>query len=264
MMPKNPITKANEMEWIAIPAGEFIMGSSNAQIRHVKQVDTEYSDEWLEREQPQRTVYLSEYTMAKYPVTNRQFKAFVEDTGYRTERELDGLCKSVWYKLREGPLDERLDHPVTCVTRADALAYCKWFSENTGITIGLPTEAQWERAARGDGGHVWPWGNEFDEAKCNIAGRGTTCVGSYPEGISPYGVMDCAGNVWEWCHDWFATDYYHNAPLRDPRGPTDGEYYVVRGGSWYRGRRSACSVRTTARFRHYIACYTFGFRVARQ
>jgi formylglycine-generating enzyme required for sulfatase activity len=263
-MPKETITKLDQMEWITIPAGEFIMGSSKAHIRRVKQIDPEYSDEWLAREQPQRKVFLSEYAISKYTVTNRQFKAFVDDTGYQTERELDGLGKSIWYKLRERPLEEALDHPVVCVTRKDALAYCEWFSEHAGVRVGLPTEAQWEKAARGCDARLWPWGNEFDDAKCNIAGRGTTSVGSYPQGASPYGVMDCAGNVWEWCYDWFGTDYYHNAPPGEPHGPDSGEYYVVRGGSWYRGRRSAGSVRAAARFRHYIACYTFGFRVVCQ
>ena len=238
------------------------MGSSKEQIRHIKQMDPEFPDEWLEREGPQRKVYLSEYTIAKYTVT-RQFRAFVEDASYQTERESDRLGKSVWYKLREGTLDERLDHPVTCVTRKDALAYCAWFSEKTGVAIGVPTEARWEKAARGTDGRLWPWGNEFDESRCNIAGKGTTPVGSYPRGASPYSVMDCAGNVWEWCHDWFGADAYHHLPAHDPCGPACGEYYVVRGGSSYRGQRSACSVRTSARFRHYIACYTFGFRVVR-
>lgn len=126
-------------------------------------MDPEFPNEWLEREEPQRKVYLSEYTIAKYTVTNRQFRAFVENAGYQTEGELDGLGKSVWYKLREGTLDERLNHPVTCVTRKDALAYCAWFSGKTGVSIGLPTEAQWEKAARGTDGRLWPWGNEFDE-----------------------------------------------------------------------------------------------------
>ena len=263
-MPQNAITKTDEMEWITIPAGEFIMGSKVEQACKAKEIDPEYSDEWLEREQPQRKVHLSDYKIAKYTVTNRQFKAFVEATEYQTERELDGLGKSIWFKLREGRLEERLDHPVVCVTRKDALAYCEWFSEKTEIKIGLPTEAQWEKAARGNDERLWPWGNEFDETKCNIAGRGSSPVGNYIEGASPYGVMDCAGNVWEWCHDWFSENYYQSAPTSDPRGPERGEYYVVRGGSWYRGRRSPCSVRVTARFRHYIACYTFGFRVVGQ
>ena len=160
------------MEWVTIPAGKFIMGSDAAQDRRIKELDSDFPDEWLAREQPQREVYLSEYTIAKYTVTNRQFKMFVDKTGYRTERELDGLGKSIWYKLREAPLAERLDHPVVCVTRKDALAYCEWFSQETGVEIGLPTEAQWEKAARGDDERFWPWGNEFDEDKCNIAGKG--------------------------------------------------------------------------------------------
>ena len=193
-MPKEAITKLDHMEWITIPAGEFIMGSSKAHIRRVKQIAPEYSDEWLAREQPQRKIFLSEYAISKYTVTNWQFKAFVDDTGYQTERELDGLGKSIWYKLRECPLEDALGHPVVCVTRKDALAYCEWFSEHARVRIGLPTEAQWEKAARGCDARLWPWGDEFDDAKCNIAGRGTTSVGSYPQGASLYGVMDCAGN----------------------------------------------------------------------
>jgi formylglycine-generating enzyme required for sulfatase activity len=82
-----------------------------------------------------------------------------------------------------------------------------------------------------------------------VRDRGTTVVSSYPQGVSPYGVMDCTGNVWEWCRDWFSPDYYHHLPNRDPLGPESREYYVVRGGSWYRGRRSMISVRTSVRFR---------------
>ena len=182
-MSERIITKPDEMEWVTIPAGEFIMGSEASQNHRIKELDSEFPDEWLAREQPQRKVYLSEYTIAKYTVTNRQFKAFVDETGYRTERELDGLGKSIWYKLREAPLEEKLDHPVVCVTRKDALAYCEWFSRETGVEVGLPTEAQWEKAARGCDGRFWPWGNEFDEDKCNIAGKGTTSVGNYPRGV---------------------------------------------------------------------------------
>ena len=93
------ITKQDEMEWITIPAGEFMMGSDAAQGHHIKKLASEFPDEWFAREQPQRKVFLSEYTIAKYTVTNRQFKAFVDETGYQTERELDGLGKSIWYNL---------------------------------------------------------------------------------------------------------------------------------------------------------------------
>ena len=134
-MPERIITKPDEMEWVTIPAGELIMGSEASQNHRIKELDSEFPDEWLAREQPQRKVYLSEYTIAKYTVTNRQFKKFVDETGYRTERELDGLGKSIWYKLREAPLEEKLDHPVVCVTRKDALAYCEWFSRETGVEV---------------------------------------------------------------------------------------------------------------------------------
>lgn len=258
------VTQPKKVEWRTIPAGIFAMGSSQKQIHRIKQIDPDYPDKWLAREHPQRQIYLSQFEIGIYPVTNRQFKFFVDDTGYQTDRELDGLGKSVWYKLPGQPLKEKWDHPVVCVTCKDALAYCQWLSRETGDKINLPTEAQWEKAARGDDARLWPWGNQFEETKCNITGKGTTVVGDYPQGISPHGVMDCAGNVWEWCRDWFAADYYFRAPNHDPPGPDNGQYYVVRGGSWYHGRRSAVSVRSAARFRHFVACYTFGFRLVRE
>ena len=170
-MQKRMITKPDEMKWVTIPAGEFIMGSDGTQDYRIKELDSEFPNEWLAREQPQREVYLSEYAIAKYTVTNRQFKAFVDETGYRTERELDGLGKSIWYKLREAPLEERLDHPVVCVTRKDALAYCGWFSRETGVEIGLPTEAQWEKAARGCDGRFLALG-ETNLMKPNVISLG--------------------------------------------------------------------------------------------
>ena len=264
------ITHPLEMIWTSIPAGTFVMGSSQKQIRQIKQLDPDYSDEWLDREQPQHEVYLSQFEIGVYPVTNRQFREFVNSTEYQTERELDGLGKSIWYQFPFGrqenspSMEEMLDHPVVCVTVSDVLTYCQWFSQQTGDKVNLPTEGQWEKASRGEDDRMWSWGDQFEESNCNITGKGTTVVGSYPQGVSPYGVMDCAGNVWEWCRDWFSPDYYHHSPNRDPLGPEGGEYYVVRGGSWYRGRRSIVSTRTSARFRHFVACYTFGFRLVRE
>ena len=264
------LTRPLEMIWATIPAGSFIMGSSKKQVDQIKQLDPGYSDEWLNREQPQHEVYLSQFEISIYPVTNRQFREFVSSTGYQTERELDGLKKSVWHQFpfnktrNSSSMEEILDHPVVCVTVSDALNYCQWLAQHTGDYINLPTEAQWEKSSRGGDDRLWPWGNQFDENKCNITGRGTTIVGSYPSGVSPYGVMDCAGNVWEWCRDWFDPDYYHYSPSCDPLGPDHGKYYVVRGGSWYRGGRSILSVRTSSRFRHFVACYTFGFRLVRE
>jgi sulfatase modifying factor 1 len=191
----NPIDGA---EMILIPAGEFLMGSE------------EYEDE-----KPQRQVYVDAYYIYKTPVTVAQYRAFCQ----ATKREMPDL--PVWSKD---------DHPIVRVTWKNATAYTSWAGAR------LPTEAQWEKAARGTDGREYPWGNEWDVSKCNNWDTGphqTTPVGSYPQGASPYGVLDMAGNVWEWCADWYDENYYQSAPDRNPPGPDMGTDRVLRGGSWY-------------------------------
>jgi formylglycine-generating enzyme required for sulfatase activity len=230
-----------EPELILIPAGEFLMGSDPEKD---KGVDT--------GEQPQHTLYLPNYHIAKTPVTNAQYLAFVEAAGHSKPKHWE-----------DGELPEgKEDHPVVRVTWHDAMAYCQWLAEATRKAYRLPSEAEWEKAARGTDGRIWPWGSKWDETCCNSSEGGpgdTTPAGQYsPGGDSPYGCVDMAGNVWEWTWS-LRRDYPYDA--EDGReDPTAGGSRVLRGGAfldnlWYarcaaRGRRNPHS-----RYRN------FGFRV---
>ena len=122
---------------------------------------------------------------------------------------------------------------MVCVSWGDAIAYAKWAG------CALPTEAQWEKAARGPAGLIYPWGNDWDEGQCrNDANKGnetTSPVFGYPGGVSGYGTYNQSGNVWEWCADWYDGGYYGQSPGRDPRGPEGGADRVNRGGGWWNG-----------------------------
>ncbi|MBM3235344.1 formylglycine-generating enzyme family protein [Candidatus Poribacteria bacterium] len=212
----NPVDGA---EMILIPAGEFIMGTSDEQIEELLRQFPDWNREWFADEQPQHSVIVDGFYIDKYLVTNAQFEQFVKATGYKAEGD--------WWKCYTQGKEY---HPVVTVSWNDANAYCNWAGKR------LPTEAEWEKAARGTDGRIWPWGNAWDKSKCNSRDGGpgtTTPVGSYPAGASPYGVMDTAGNVWEWCADWYDEKYYTSAPNRNPQGPSVGTYRVLRGGSWY-------------------------------
>jgi formylglycine-generating enzyme required for sulfatase activity len=178
-------------EVVPVPAGPFTMGTRREDIPALVE---KYGSEAgrYEREVPQHGVDLPAFKIGKYPVTNREYQAFVRGAGYRPPFHWDGDE----YPAGKG------DHPVVYVTWHDAVAYCRWLTEQTGQLYRLPTEAEWEKAARGSDGRQYPWGNEFDPARCNSVAGGpgeTTPVGQYPEGASPYGILDMAGNVWEWC-----------------------------------------------------------------
>jgi len=200
-----------EPEMVLIPAGEFLMGSDPS-------VDKRARDD----EQPQYALYLPDYYLAKTPVTNAQYAAFVP-VAYRQPKG--------WEHGK--PPSGKEDHPVVNVPWHDAVAYCNWLTEVTGKPYRLPTEAEWEKGARGSGGRIYPWGNRWDAERCNSregGKRDTTPVGAYPEGASPYGLLDMAGNVWEWTRS-VDKDY--------PYDPDDGREdleakgtRVLRGGSW--------------------------------
>jgi len=237
---------------VYIPAGAFPMGS----------------EEGLEDEKPVHEVWLDGYWLGKFPVTVGQFKKFVEETGYVTDAEKgigawqfwkgawvvrpDGNWKNPYFKQGE-------DHPVVSVSWNDATAYCRWLSAKTGLDFKLPIEAQWEKGARGTDRRMYPWGNgRPDGSRANYADlrfwkkygdarpadrsvddgyAETSPVGSFPAGASPYGLMDMAGNVWEWCLDIYHPRYYGFSPFRNPAGPPppgrpDQERVNRGGGSW--------------------------------
>ena len=182
-----------EPEMIRIPAGTFLMG-----------------DDEISNASPQHEVTLEEYEIAKYAVTCKQYKLFLEANP--TYKVPEGWSGTQYPK-------GKANHPVVNVSWYDATAYAEWLSRVTGKDYRLPTEAEWEKAARGTDGRKFPWGDEFDTKKCNTAESGigdTTPVDTYPDGASPYGVMDMAGNVWEWCADWYAP--YPNDKDKKPAG----------------------------------------------
>lgn len=185
-------------------------------------------------EKPGRQIYLSTFSIDRYEVTNDLFAAFVAATGYQTAAEqsaaerADGLS---WRHPFHPDSAAVPDHPVVYVSWQDAHAYCAWRGGR------LPTEAEWEKSARGSDGRLWPWGAAFAAGRANIWGAEDgyarlAPVGSFPLGASPYGALDMAGNVWEWCADWYDPEYYATAPTKDPQGPETGRFKVLRGGSW--------------------------------
>lgn len=206
-----------------------------------------------------REVHLDAFYLDHTPVTNEQFKVFVNATGYRPT---DADAKRFLSHWRNGVIprgEER--HPVVYVSWLDARAYCTWSGAR------LPTEAEWEKAARGTDGRKYPWGRAEPTASHANYGRrdgGTAAVGSFPDGASPYGILDLAGNVWEWCEDVLDDAFYESGPTRNPKNThrSTRSHYVMRGGSWM---YEASSLRTFARI-GFEARYRFaggGFRCAR-
>jgi formylglycine-generating enzyme len=226
-------------EMILIPKGNFMMGSSDQNA--------------AAKEKPCHRVFVDDFYMDKYMVTNNQFNLFCKETGFITTAEEIGEGdtyindKWQWVKGADwghpyGPkssIHNSMNHPVVLVTIWDALAYCAWRAKKENRYIRLPTEAEWEKAARGNDCRLFPWGNEpVDEggilrARFNDGdAKGTCPVGLFPEGASPYGIMDMAGNAWDWCLDSLDEQYYCKAPSYDVGGPLSiSVYNIFRGGS---------------------------------
>jgi serine/threonine-protein kinase len=226
-----------------VPAGEFTMGSASGQ-----------SDE-----APVHRVYVDAFYIDQFEVTNAQYKAFLGSTG-----AMAPTFSAMWYGGDLTPEFSGDQHPVVSVTRAEAQAYCAWAG------LRLPTEAEWEKAARGTNERVYPWGNEFGRLRANTGsdsggdkGDGfefTAPVGSFPEGVSPYGAYDMAGNAHEWVSDQYGT--YPDGAVANPSGAPSGIDGIARGGSW---GSSPFYVRTSVRL--YMSPghtnFTYGFRCAR-
>jgi len=256
---RNGPTKIKQPEMIIIPEGEFIMGISNDQVWELYNREEEWAIEWYERdlfrvEQPQHRLHLPAYEIGKYPVTNAEYHLFIWNTGYRVPKG--------WIGFRHPESQE--NHPVVGVSKIDALAYCEWLSGETGIKYRLPTEAEWEKAARGDDDRLYPWGSDFDPWRCNTSDSGkrsTTPVGEYaPSGDSPWGLCDMAGNVWEWTASRMKPYPYRPDDGREE--PGEGDNWVIRGGAWYYSHKLArCTAREGA-----VATFaspSLGFRLAR-
>ncbi len=248
-------TRISEDSKVLVPAGEFIRGAK------------EYKNT-----KPVKHIYLDDFMIGVFPVTNQEFKRFVDDQGYHREQpwSLEGWHwrqerninePAYWYERKwNGP-----NFPVVGVSWYEAAAYADWLSKITGKLYRLPTEAEWEKAARGIDGKIYPWGNTFDKNCCNSGESGlgrTSPVGIFPNGKSDYGCHDMAGNVWEWCADWYDEKYYHNSPMKNPSGPSSGSLRVCRGGSWFfDAGNCACAIRV--RGLPGLRGFHLGFRLAR-
>jgi serine/threonine-protein kinase len=208
------------MRMVYVPAGEFEMGGEGD----------------ASREQPVHTVALDAFWIDRTEVTNAQYRLCVEA----------GVCQAppTCYPAELSPYADtsKSEHPVVCVNWHSARAYCEW------AAVRLPTEAEWEYAARGPKWNVFPWGDEFDGTQVNYCDTScgfawadetfedgyedTAPVGSYPSGASWCGALDMAGNVSEWVADWYGSYYYERSPSENPTGPPSGSRRVERGGSW--------------------------------
>lgn len=284
------------MKTVQIRSGEFLMGSpESAQQLAVAMARYEPRSDWFVGEQPQHRVRISKpFWLGMYAVTVGQFRQFVDATQYRTEAEKDGrgghgvdpstgqFGQSPSYGWRNPGFPQTDEHPVVNVSWNDAVAFCQWLSRKEGKNYRLPTEAEWEYACRagtttrywfGDDAEELPrWANVADALFrgkypqvrfAAAAGDGhlfTAPVGQFRP--NPLGLHDMHGNVWQWCADWFALEYYATSPGTDPTGPDTGTYRVLRGGSWNRSPAVCRSAKRAALVPTDRQYYT-GFRVAR-
>lgn len=256
------------IQMIEIPAGKFLMGSTKKEIEKYFKKFPYIDRKLLERECPQHKVFLDKYKIGKYPITNEEFGEFIKLTRYVTLAEKEGFgnvfnptfssVKGADWRHPLGPDSDILSkgkHPVVQVSWYDAVEFCRWLSNKTGKKHFLPSEAQWEKAARGKDGQIFPWGNVWNPKMCNSDFRfeGTTPVEKFsPESDSPFGCVDMSGNVFEWTSTTIGSIDPWPAKFIYPYKPNDGREdlkvktrRVGRGGSY---SRSEVYCRTSFRF----------------
>ncbi len=258
------MTSPNAPNLARIPAGDFLMGAADAE----------------EDERPVHRVYISEFFIGRFAVTQEEYGRFVRATGHpvpaiqRLPIIAQGEREPLFRELatpyiwdRDQPPAGHGSHPVVLVQYDDALAYCRWLSVSIERPVRLPTEAEWEKAARGGtDGQRYPWGHEIDSSRANFLTdpsikhqRGTRPTGTYPP--NAYGLYDVSGNAWEWVSDWYAPDYYGGGEMRDPAGPESGSMRILRGGSWVNDDVSMLR----CAYRHKVPpdtyAYSVGFRI---
>jgi len=257
-----PVVNDGHGDFVLVPAGAFKMGDN-------------FGD-GLPREKPVHVVELDAFYIAKYEMTNGEWKKFRDDPGYDDVK--------FWPNGRVVPKDQipywtqannhgggtpgTDDFPVLGVNWDSATAYCAWLSAKTGKKYRLPTEAEWEKAARGTDQRRYPWGNEIDHTDANFVGSAEfdtgMKVGSFEKGKSPYGAYDMGGNVMEWCSDWYSRDYYSASPRKNPKGPATGAYKVLRGGTFFVEAFDLRSYARSAAWPSLQSHRMIGFRAVRE
>ncbi|MCC6591287.1 MAG: formylglycine-generating enzyme family protein [Bryobacterales bacterium] len=273
LQPANEAKTVNDgyLDLVFVPGGPFQMGDNFGD------ADS--------RSRPVHTVEVDSFYIGKYEVTNAQWRKFRDDPGYGNVKYWPGgrpMPKDqipYWTQPNNhgGGTPNSDNYPVIGVNWDGAMAYCNWLSEKTGKKYRLPTEAEWEKAARGADQRRFPWGNIIDQSYANYVGSQpfdtVREVGFYDgsqrgnlkthSNASPYGAYDMAGNVMEWCHDWYARDYYQDSPRKNPKGPAAGAYRVARGGSFFVEQSEAYTYARVAAWPSLKAYRMLGFRVAR-
>jgi sulfatase modifying factor 1 len=267
-----PVVTDGYGDFVYVPAGEFLMGDNFG--------DGE------SRERPVHAVELDAFYIGKYEVTNGDWRKFRDDPGYDDPRFWPNgrvVPKNqipYWTQAQNhgGGTTGSDNYPVLGVNWDAATAYCNWLSAKTGKKYRLPTEAEWEKAARGATQRRFPWGNNIDHSYANYTGSqnyDTGRVVGFFDGskrgelethsnASPYGAFDMAGNVMEWCQDWYSRDYYSVSPRKNPTGPASGAYRVLRGGTFFMESIDLRSYARTAAWPSFQAHRMIGFRALRE